>query len=108
MLGATESFEAASDLDPNLFDTAQGLYNAGWEDVADKGWFGTELEDEKEFVKYLMANQIDPQLFGYHPDDPEFRDLLIEMYKEANLQELGTGTPALPPTPGTGDIGKVY
>ena len=87
MLGATESFEAASDLDPNLFDTAQGLYNAGWEDVADKGWFGTELEDEAEFVKYLMKNDINPQLWGYQPDDPEFRDLLIQMYKDEMLGE---------------------
>ena len=34
-----------------------------------------------------MANQINPQLFGYHPDDPKFRDLLIQMYKDEMLGE---------------------
>lgn len=115
MLGATDSFEAASDLDPNLFDTGQGLYNKGWEDVAYKGWVGTELEDEEEFVKYLIANQIDPQLFGYQPDDPEFKKLLINMYKDAHklsLDEIVKEFEAPGKLPGSssssGDIGKVY
>lgn len=89
MISANESFAAASDLDPNLFDTYQGLFVKGWEDVADKGWFGSEVSNEEEFLEYLMSNQISPQLFGYQPDDPEFQQLLIDMYKDANLEEMG-------------------
>ena len=57
--GADASFRAASDLDPNLFSTFQGLVTKGWDDVTGgKHWIDPSLEDPQVFVRYLLENQI--------------------------------------------------
>ena len=86
--GADASFRAASDLDPNLFSTFQGLVTKGWDDVTGgKHWIDPSLEDPQVFVRYLLENQIDPTLFGFMPDDPAFKELLVDMYKDASIDE---------------------
>ena len=112
-IGADASFKAASDLDPNLFSSYQGLITKGWEDVSGgKNWFDPSLNDPQVFVKYLLANQIDPTLFGFMPDDPAFEELLVDMYKDAyteeQQQELETKMNVGGSVPSVHGVGKLY
>ena len=90
---ADRSLQAAADLDPNLFMTHLGLYDKGWDKIGAKGgWFTEELQNPEEVLTNLESQGLDPQLFGFMPEDYEseldtgdqyFKELLLEAQNQA-------------------------
>tara|TARA_R110002020_G_scaffold378869_3_gene589900 strand:- start:3429 stop:4610 length:1182 start_codon:yes stop_codon:yes gene_type:complete len=92
-LAADNSLKAAADLDPNLFMTHLGLYDAGWDRIgAESSFYDEALTNPQEVVGRLKSEGINPELFGFMPEDYEstldtgdeyFKELLLEAQNQA-------------------------